>query len=151
MIGMGPTFSGSKGIHFGVRLPCPWGSNIKESACNAGELGSVPGSGRSPGEGNGNCSSIPAWKILWTEEPGGLQSMRSQGVRHNWATNTCTFTFLSPVFSFRDSLALQYSWKHTQWQDMDSLLRAFSYKPGFWSSVPWAPSLDCRSKGLYEA
>ena len=30
------------------------GSDIKESACNAGELGSVPGLGRSPGEGNGN-------------------------------------------------------------------------------------------------
>jgi len=27
---------------------------IKESACNAGDLGSIPGSGRSPGEGNGN-------------------------------------------------------------------------------------------------
>ena len=32
-----------------------WGSNDKESACNAGDLGSIPGSGRSPGEGIG-CS-----------------------------------------------------------------------------------------------
>ena len=31
-------------------------------------------------------SSIPAWKIPWTEEPGGLQSMESQRVRHDWAT-----------------------------------------------------------------
>ena len=31
-------------------------------------------------------SSILAWKIPWTEEPGGLQSMGSQRVRHNWAT-----------------------------------------------------------------
>ena len=30
------------------------GSDSKESACNAGDLGSIPGSGRSPGEGNGN-------------------------------------------------------------------------------------------------
>ena len=30
------------------------GSGGKESACNAGDLGSIPGSGRSPGEGNGN-------------------------------------------------------------------------------------------------
>ena len=29
------------------------------------------------------CSSILAWKILWTEEPGGLQSTGSQTVRHN--------------------------------------------------------------------
>ena len=33
-------------------------------------------------------SRIPAWEILWTEEPGGLQSMRSQRVRHDWVTNT---------------------------------------------------------------
>ena len=32
----------------------PGGSNGKESACNVGDLGSIPGSGRSPGEGNGN-------------------------------------------------------------------------------------------------
>ena len=31
-------------------------------------------------------SSIPAWKIPWTEKPGGLQSMGSQRVGHNWAT-----------------------------------------------------------------
>ena len=31
----------------------PGGSDSKESACNAGNLGSIPGSGRSPGEGNG--------------------------------------------------------------------------------------------------
>ena len=31
-------------------------------------------------------SSILAWKIPWTEEPGGLQSLGSQRVRHNWAT-----------------------------------------------------------------
>ena len=33
-------------------------------------------------------SSILAWKIPWTEEPGGLQSMGSLRVRHNWATDT---------------------------------------------------------------
>ena len=32
----------------------PGGSEVKASACNAGDLGSIPGSGRSPGEGNGN-------------------------------------------------------------------------------------------------
>ena len=36
-------------------------------------------------------SSILAWKIPWTEKPGGLQSMRSQRVRRDWATNTFTF------------------------------------------------------------
>ena len=32
----------------------PGGSDSKETSCNAGDLGSIPGSGRSPGEGNGN-------------------------------------------------------------------------------------------------
>ena len=53
----------------------------KESTYNAedgGDLGSIPGSGRSPGEGNGIHSSILAWEISWTEEPGRLQSMQSQ-------------------------------------------------------------------------
>ena len=36
--------------------------------------------------------SILAWTILWTEKPGGLQSMGSQRVEHNWATNTSTFS-----------------------------------------------------------
>ena len=47
--------------------------------------------GKIPGEGNGNCSSILAWKILWKEEPGGLQSIRSQRIRLDWATeHACT-------------------------------------------------------------
>ena len=35
-----------------------------------------------------NRSRILAWKIPWTEEPSGLQSMGSQRLRHDWATNT---------------------------------------------------------------
>ena len=41
-------------------LGFPGGSVSKESACNAGDPGSIPPSGRSPGEGNGNHSSILA-------------------------------------------------------------------------------------------
>ena len=51
---------------------------VKNLACKAGDLDLIPGSGRSPGEGNGNPSSILAWRIPWTEEPGGLQSMGLQ-------------------------------------------------------------------------
>ena len=39
-------------------------------------------------------SSTLAWKIPWTEEPGGLQSMGSQRVGHNWATSLSLITFL---------------------------------------------------------
>ena len=35
-------------------------------------------------------SSVPAWRIPWTEEPGGLQPMGSQRVRQDWASNTLT-------------------------------------------------------------
>ena len=49
-------------------LGFPSGSDGKASACNAGDLGLIPGSGRSPGEGNGNSSTL-AWKIPWVEEP----------------------------------------------------------------------------------
>ena len=45
-----------------IHLTFPGGSDGKESACNTGDLGSIPGSGRSPGEGN----SILAWSILAT-------------------------------------------------------------------------------------
>ena len=50
----------------------------KESTCNAGDLGSIPGSGRAPGGSMATHSDIHAWEIPWTEEPGGLQSMGSQ-------------------------------------------------------------------------
>ena len=40
-------------------------------------------------------SNILAWRIPWTEEPGGLQSMGSQRVRHDWATSLHFFTSLS--------------------------------------------------------
>ena len=61
----------------------PGGSDSKESACNAGELGSIPGSGRSPGGGIATHSSIFAWEIPWTEELGGLQSMGLQRVGYD--------------------------------------------------------------------
>ena len=59
------------------------GSDNKESACNSGDLGLIPEWGRSPGERKAAHSSILAWRILWTEEPGGLQSMGSERVKHN--------------------------------------------------------------------
>ena len=53
---------------------------VENPPAKAEDSCSIPGSGRSPGEGNGNCSSIRAWEIPWTEEPGGLLSMGSQEV-----------------------------------------------------------------------
>ena len=61
----------------------PGGSIDKESACNARDPGSIPGSGRSPAEGMATHFSILDWEIPWTEEPGGPQSMESQRVGHD--------------------------------------------------------------------
>ena len=61
----------------------PRGSEGKESACNAGHPGLIPGSGRFPGEGMVTHSGILAWRIPWTEEPGRLQSMGLQRVRYH--------------------------------------------------------------------
>ena len=58
---------------------------VKSLPANAGDVrdtGSIPGSGRSSGGRHGKPSSILAWRIPWTEEPGGLQSMGSQRVGH---------------------------------------------------------------------
>ena len=54
------------------------GSVVKNLPANAGDSGSISGSGKAPREENGNHSSFPAWEIPWTEQPGGLQSMGSQ-------------------------------------------------------------------------
>ena len=64
----------------------PNGLVVKNLPANVGYAGLIPESGRCPGEGNGACSSILAWKIPWTEEPGGLPFTGSQRVRHNLAT-----------------------------------------------------------------
>ena len=59
-------------IHF------PRGSGNKESAYNVGNPGSIPGSGTPLEKGMATHSSILAWRIPWTKEPGSLQSMESQ-------------------------------------------------------------------------
>ena len=61
----------------------PSGLDGKESPGNAGDLCSIPGSGRSPKEGMATHSTSLTWGIPWTEEPGGLQSMGLQSVGHS--------------------------------------------------------------------
>ena len=61
----------------------PDGSDSKDSAYNAGDLDSIPGQEDPLEKGMATHSSILAWRIPWTEEPGGLQSMGSQRVGHD--------------------------------------------------------------------
>ena len=53
----------------------PGDSDGKESACNAGDLGSILDQGDPLEKGMATHSSILAWRIPWTEEPAGLLSM----------------------------------------------------------------------------
>ena len=74
-------------------------------------------------------SSIPAWRIPWTEEPGGLQSMGSHRVGHDWATeHPCTNAILSFFFTF--CLRSSFSW----------LLSLFDIPP---SLYPFYKVLSC--------
>ena len=60
---------------------------VKESACNERELGTIPGQEDPLEKGMATHSSILAWRIPWTEEPGGLQSIGLERVRHDWVAN----------------------------------------------------------------
>ena len=80
----------------------PGGSVVKNPPDDAGDSDSTPGLGRVPGEGNATHSSILAWEIPWTEEPGGLQSMGSQNTQFSdWVRTTLTAVLL---FHLRSAL-----------------------------------------------
>ena len=85
-------------VPVGRKQGFPSSSVGKESAYNAGDLGLFLGLGRSPGEGNGNPLQYSCLENSMDRGLGGLQSMGSQKVGHNYATN---FPFLS------------FSWKET--------------------------------------
>ena len=67
----------------------PSSSDGKASAGNEGDLGSIPGLGISPEKEMATHSSIRAWKLPWTEDPGRLQSM---GSKMSDMTERLTFT-----------------------------------------------------------
>ena len=62
---------------------CTVAKNSPANTRDAGDSGSVTGSGRCPGERNGYHSSVLVWRIPWKEEPGRLQSVGLQRVRHD--------------------------------------------------------------------
>ena len=72
-------------------LGLPHGSGDEKSPAHAGDASSIPGSGRSPGEGNGNPLQYSCLGNPWTEEPGWLQCMRlqnSQAQLSDWTATT---------------------------------------------------------------
>ena len=76
---------------------------MENPPANAGDTGDtslIPGSGRFPGEGSGNPLQYSWLKIPWTEEPGGLQTMGSQRIRHDEA---CMYAYGNSMFNFSGS------------------------------------------------
>ena len=78
-------------------LGFPGGSVAKNPPANAEDSGLIPGLENSPGEGNGNPLLYSCLRIPWTEEPGGLQSIRAP---KSWTqlSNWTTMTILAIAF-----------------------------------------------------
>ena len=97
------------------------GSDGKESACNAGDPDLIPGLGRSPEGGHDNLLQYTCLENPQTEESGGLQSMGSQRVRHNWVTNTlCTQVYNLERVSVSLLFSLYYTADFQPWLQMIS-------------------------------
>ena len=97
--------------------------------------------------------TILAWRIPWTEEPGGLQSMQSQKVGHNWATNTNTYGFMAPWAVYPRQMlvqALENHWGRTSWRiflgEAWAILSFPIKSPGFVPSLKscsWSLTVKC--------
>ena len=98
-------------------LCLPLGSVVKESPCNEGDLGSIPGLGRHAHRDMTSLSSILAWRISWTEEPSRLQSTGSQKVGHFWIHWACivTHTYICSFINSYPFLLLQNFKQSSLW------------------------------------
>ena len=98
------------------------------------DVGSIPGSGRSPGRGFGNPLQCLTWRIPWTEEPGSILSMGLHRVGHDWsnlASNRRT-SHQSPYLGESDKLTprcklVQSPWK-TLWRFLKQLKIELTYE-----------------------
>ena len=77
---------------------------VKNLLANPGDSSSIPGSGRSLGEGNGNLVNILAWEISWTEELDGLQSKGLQKSETRLSNRTTTAKFKTALLLLAEVL-----------------------------------------------
>ena len=74
-----------------ITLGFPGGSEVKASACNAGDPGSIPGSGRSPGEESGNplqyCLENPMEGGAWLATVHGVEKSRTERLHFHFSAN----------------------------------------------------------------
>ena len=88
-------------------------------------------------------SSILAWKISWTKEPGGLQSMGSQRVRHDWATNTHLLTYF---IIYCNAITINNK-VHNKCNVLESSRKQPPYPLGPWKNCPMKPIPDAKMVG----
>ena len=94
-----------------LKMGLPVGVSGKEPACQC-RFDLIPGLGRSPGAGHSKHSSALAWKIPWTEELGGPQSIGLWRVRHDWSILAWRHDLKTHVFITICQLL--------KWEDQDS-------------------------------
>ena len=101
----------------------PHSSGGKESACNAGDLGSIPGLGRSPGEGNGNplqysCLENPMGRGAWWATVHGLtrvgHDLATKGLMHVGFGLTLFLTNYTAVVPFPNNSTFGASYLNIQ-------------------------------------
>ena len=103
----------------------------KEYACHAGDLASIPGLGRSPGEGNGNplqynCLENPMDRGAWQAIVHGVARVghnlatKPSPPYHSWASGQTTGREHSPAHQQKSGLKIYWAWPHTSEQDPDS-------------------------------
>ena len=109
----------------------------KISACNAGDLGSIPGLGWSPGERNGKPFQYLCYKIPWTEQPGRLQAMGSQRVWHDWTINTFTFILHYKTWSHSVLSVLQTCHPQALENVVPTLAQPMTVNDTFTLPEPW--------------
>ena len=116
----------------------------KESACQAGDLGLIAGSGSCLEEENGNHSSILAWRIPWTEEPDRLQSIVLQRAGQDWSNLACTYSINKISWAFSGPVQethTEISNKYLNWRYCELLKELPNLRPLF-LGLP-APRLIC--------
>jgi len=128
-------------------LPC--GSAGKEHACDGRDLGSVPGLGRSPGEGKGYPLQYPCLENPMDRGPGRWQPRWSQGVWHDWATGTHTSPLWAPCFRFSFDF-LPASWRcdlKKKFQESDFSPSCAPAHTCLWNKVEVSVAQSCPSLG----
>ena len=129
----------------------PGNSDSKESAHNAGDQGLIPGSGRSPGEGNGNplqysCLENPMDRGAWQATVHGVSR-----VGHNWVTNTHIHTWMLREWLRNIIMSAVAIWPSNMTDSNHHLLTFFQENlerkfGGCGGNIPIVPTADSKTE-----